>query len=210
MARFFFLHFSPSVAQQFIDRGLRLAKNSAPLTMLAGMSEEIREDRAAVIPNYSSPMSRLTYAESFYRRALTLDPHLTEARLRLGRVLFLRNQREPARHELVSVTQISRDPALLYLAHLFQGALAQSVSDFQSARREYQLALELGPRYQTASIALSFVEHLAGRESAAREVMAQWQESRRSPSDESDPWWDYRSGRIDLDALAWLRAQVHQ
>ena len=94
--------------------------------------------RCDSIPERSPVSSRLSFAEAEYRLAIEGDPRLMEARLRLGRVLFLRNQRKPARQELEAVTKDSTDARLLYLGHLFLGGLDVFENDLPRARREHR------------------------------------------------------------------------
>jgi tetratricopeptide (TPR) repeat protein len=204
---------NPEGARLFIERGLKLFPRSPRLHMVSGVIQELVAHLAN--PECTGPRcdsvpvsSRLSFAESEYRLALEGDPRLMEARLRLGRVLFLRNQRKPARQELDAVTKDSTDARLLYLGHLFLGGLDVFENDLPRARREHEAALQAAPEYLTPYIALSFVEQMSGRESHAREVLAI---SATLPKMlVNDPWRDYQNGGLDLESLQWLRARVHR
>ena len=208
---------NPEGARLFIERGLKLFPRSPRLHMVSGVIQELvahlaspecTGPRCDSVPERSPVSSRLSFAEAEYRRALEGDPRLMEARLRLGRVLFLRNQRTPARQELDAVTKDSTDARLLYLGHLFLGGLDVFENDLPRARREYEAALQAAPEYLTPYIALSFVEQMSGRESHAREVLAI---SATLPKMlVNDPWRDYQNGGLDLESLQWLRARVHR
>ena len=150
----------------------------------------------------------LGQAEAEYRRGLDLDHQAVEARLRLGRVLFLQNRRTQAREELETVLQTSTNVRLLYLAHMFLGGMDDYESDFTHARLEYGAALKLAPGFQTPYIALSFAEQMTGASSKARQTAGAMVDLPRSV--DADPWWEYQSGGLDADTLLWLRARVQR
>jgi tetratricopeptide (TPR) repeat protein len=206
----------PGSASAYIDRGLLLFKNDARLRMLAGAIDEMRShiadgnlhDREMV--RLTPPGGRRTvmFAEINYRRAIDLDPKLDEARLRLGRVIFLRNDPNAARVELKRVARDSSLPRLRYLAHLFLGAVGEYQNDLTTARDEYREALVIGPGCQTPYIALAFVESALGHEGTARDLMARY--AAVSVEASPDPWSFYQNGGIDEESLGWLRERVFQ
>jgi hypothetical protein len=204
----------PRTASLFIDRGQRLFKNDARLHMLAGAADEMRShiadgnvhDRQTIRLTPPSGSRTLLLAESNYRRALELDHTLDEARLRLGRVFFLRNDPKAAHVQLEPVARGSARPRLRYLAHLFLGAVAEYQHDLAGARLEYHDALAICPECQTPYISLTFVEQALGHNEAARDLMARY--AALSPDAAADPWWFYQNGGIDEESLDWLRQQV--
>lgn len=206
----------PTGASAYIDRGQRLFKDDARLHMLAGAVNELRShfadsnlhDRVTVRLTPPGGRRPLVLAESSYRRALDLDSSLDEARLRLGRVISLRNDQKAARVELDRVARHAAVPRLQYLAHLFLGALAEYQTDFAAAQVEYRAALAIGPACQTPYIALTFVEEALGHDVAARDLMARY--AAVSTEAALDPWWFYQNGGIDEESLIWLRQQVRQ
>ena len=204
----------PLNASRVIDAGRRHFKNNATLKMLEGVVEEMRghimnsnlHDVRTITAMTPTPARlRLNYAQACYRDALKLDPHLAEARLRLGRVLYLRNEPRPAQAELETVAATATEPRLAYLAHLFLGAVAQQQNDRDSARRHYEQAIAIAPEHQTAYIALSFLEDMSGDAARAQRVVAE----RPMPAsrDNDDPWWEYQNGGVDMAAYEWLRAE---
>ena len=155
---------------------------------------------------YNDVWQRLLVAETSYRRARSLDPQMFEARLRLGRVLFLKRDMDAARREFESVANGAADERLSYLAHLFLGGVHQFQNDVADARLEYEAALRLAPQYQTPYVALSFLEQMAGRQARASELQTALA-ALPAPA-ARDPWWDYQNGMFDEDVLTWLRAHV--
>jgi tetratricopeptide (TPR) repeat protein len=206
----------PTSASAFIDRGLRLFKNDAQLHMLDGAINEMRShiadsnlhDRETVRLTPPGGRRTLVLAETSYRRALDLDAALDEARLRLGRVISLRNDPKAARTDLERVARDAVIPRLRYLAHLFLGAVAEYQHDLATARAEYREALAIGPTCQTPYIALTSVEEAMGHDVAARDLMARY--AALSADAAPDPWWFYQNGGIDEESLGWLRKQVLQ
>ena len=186
--------------------------------MLAGTTEETLahfEDPECTGPGCDDrgPRSRapqmLVRAESEYRRALQLDEQLAEARLRLGRVLFLANQRSRAREELTVVAQRPADPGIHYLAHLFLGGVAAYENDFAGARREYETAMSLLPEHQTAYVALGFAEQMTGALARSRETVSTM--ATRLRTARSDPWLAYQNGgEVNADSLEWLRKEAQR
>jgi hypothetical protein len=184
--------------------------------MLAGAADEMRShiadgnlhDRETIHLTPPGGRRTLLFAESNYRRALELDPLLDEARLRLGRVLFLRNDPKAARVQLEPVARRSARPRLRYLARLFLGAIAEYQNDLAGARLEYHEALAFCPECQTPYISLTFVEQALGHGEAAHDLMARY--AALSPDAAADPWWFYQNGGIDEESLDWLRQQVLQ
>ena len=205
----------PDLAVPFIERGLRLFGDDARLRMLTGVVEEMRahiengnlHDRKVIASRtFNEARQMLAVAESHYRHARTLDPQMLEARLRLGRVLFLQRDMESARQELQAVASSAAPAQLAYLAHLFLGALHEFRNAMAEARREYEAALLLGPAHQTPYIALSFLERMSGRPTRSSELL-ETLAALPKPAP-ADPWWDYQNGMFDEDVLLWLRAQI--
>jgi tetratricopeptide (TPR) repeat protein len=158
------------------------------------------------LPAMSPARRTLLFAESHYRRALEFDPALEEARLRLGRVLSLRNDLKGARLELEPLARSAALPRIRYLAHLFLGAVAEYQNDLAAARVAYLDALSIGPDCQTPYIALTFVEQAMGHGDSARALMARY--AALSKDTTRDPWWAYQNGGIDAESLVWLRQQA--
>ena len=89
---------------------------------------------AGVVIDVPSERSNLRHAEAFYRRALELDPGLTEARIRLGRVLGLQGHHEEAIRELQRADGSGAGPLLQYCAALFLGADEEALGHIDRAR----------------------------------------------------------------------------
>jgi len=148
----------------------------------------------------------LEAAAAEFRRALAIDPHMAIARLHLGWV-YVQLQDDRAREDLTAALADARNDRERYLAHLFLGGLAERQSRFDEAAQEYERARQLCPACQTPYIASSRIEMARGRSEQARELAHQFAALERV---EDDPWWTYRFGTPDDEALTWLRAEAHR
>ena len=147
-----------------------------------------------------SARGELRVAETFFRQALTIDPGLTEARVRLGRVLGLQGRHADAATELRQALATTQDSLLRYYAELFLGGEAEALGHFAQARRSYQRAEGLYPRAQSPLLALS---RLANRSGARAGALSAIQAMLLVAGDAGDdPWWAYHvvQGRT-ADAL---------
>jgi hypothetical protein len=150
--------------------------------------------------------STLEMARADFAKAVRLAPMLLEARLRLGRVRLLAGDEDDARREFATILANGRAPAALrYLAHLFDGARAESDKQWADARQAYEQARLLIPDAQSALLGLSRLADVSRDAATARH----WVDSSLSaPSDRVDPWWQYAKGQaaqLDQRRLAFRR-----
>ncbi|HYU41128.1 MAG TPA: VWA domain-containing protein [Vicinamibacteria bacterium] len=159
--------------------------------------------------------THLPKAEELYRRVLSSAPGQVEARLRLGRTLFLqgRNPEAIAEMDLVLAGRPSAAEALL--AQLFAGAALEAAGETAQALARYEKALALDPRSRVAEMASVRLLARAARASEARAQMARLigRTDEAQPADE--PWWRYRLAGFGEDAgfeerMARLRDEVHR
>jgi VWFA-related protein len=160
-----------------------------------------------------SEKSELRKAEKLFRRALTAEPALVEARIRLGRVLHLLGQPEDAARELrqAVATLLSGDGSaaspdsrlLLYLAEMFYGAAAEELGQRARAQASYARAAELYPDAPSPRLALSQLALHDNDQAAALDAVQRAMQPPPGGRDRDDPWWRYHAiqGR---DASAWF------
>jgi tetratricopeptide (TPR) repeat protein len=216
-ASLFLSNADPQGAKSVAERGVRRFSRSPQLVMLLGIASEMAAhqlDSECSRPRCEARGTRtgsaiaamLGAAEGHYRRALEFDGTFAEARLRLGRILFLQDKRKPAREELEAIANGADDVRLQYLAHLFLGELDKDEGNLVAASREYAAAMKAAPEYQTPYVALSFIEQMLGQTTRARETL----DVMTGPlhTDTDDPWWAYEGGAVDGGALEWLRAEI--
>jgi len=143
----------------------------------------------------NTQLMRLKDAEKYYREALKLDASLSEARLRLGRVLQQRGLMQDARNELEMVfSQPDVPPAIRYLASMFlidvleaQGNPASSLARARDLVRRY-------PECQSSHLALSRALEARGQRDQALAALAPlWKEEDVRQC--VDPWWGYYLGQ---------------
>lgn len=221
VASFFLSNTNPEAATPWLERGAALSRADSKLKgalawldVTKGVATEMAihildpECRRAGCesrgPRSPVPGWRAA-AEASYRRALSLDPGLAEARLRLAGVKMLQNDRKTARVELQRALVDATTTRQRYLARLFLGEIEQVEKNLVAARNEYEAARVAAPGYQTPYVALGFVAQLLGESDGLHNLAAA---AARPEERERDPWWGYRNGALDEEALAWLRAQV--
>ncbi|MEZ5287495.1 MAG: hypothetical protein R2712_22380 [Vicinamibacterales bacterium] len=206
-----------------VERALRVAPAAAYLHVVAGEVEELEalqqdgdiaqdgrgSQRRMLIAARASmeALARLSLAERAYRQAVRLDPALVRAQVRLGRVLFLRDEPEATawleRGLAAAGVRTDRVLALLFLsdarAHAGRG---------DDARGLLAEARALAPGAQAPWLALAQLEELSGHPAAARSIVREALTTAAPVAD--DPWIDYRGGALNQEALAWLRSRVRR
>ena len=130
-------------------------------------------------------------AETFFRKALALQPDYLEVRVRLGRVLSLQGKQAEAVTELDRVDTESTSPSLKYFANLFRGDAERALDHADRARKSYESAVALYDRSQAARIALGHLLRESGDRAGALAAIepALAEPAPRAPAD--DPFWDY-------------------
>ena len=151
-------------------------------------------------------------AERYFRRALQIDPSLTEAHVRLARLLTVRGRHAEALTEAGAALAAKPDPVVEFLAHMFAARATRALGRLEDAADHYAKARALFPGAQSAAIGASQVALLRADVSGATTAIRQLGGRGSKPDLESDPWWGYRlaSGRTSnalLDAMWKMVAQ---
>jgi tetratricopeptide (TPR) repeat protein len=161
-------------------------------------------ERAIVVAGVRSAREELRQAQRFFRQAVEHNPRLTEARIRLGRVLELSGQAQEAAAELRRASAEADNGLLHYYAELFLGQAEQALGHRDAAREAFEHAARLYPRAQSPSLALS---QLARRYDDRGGALGALQLVLTLPGDErsrEDPWWYYHGTHVP-DASTLLR-----
>jgi VWFA-related protein len=143
-----------------------------------------------------------------YREALRLSPGLLEARLRLGRVLWLDGKRDEAARELAAVAEApSRDGR--QLAHLFLSRIEDERGRAAEALAHAEAAVAARPTWQSGLLALADLQRRAGRSREASATAARAVALPDEPASE-DGWLQYNRGARAraLATLGAMRAMV--
>jgi tetratricopeptide (TPR) repeat protein len=157
-----------------------------PDVLLAlGAIEEARIDAlAAAVPLEARPLGSdslpllqrqaardrlLREIEARYRAVLVARPEDHEARLRLGRVLQLRGDRQAALH--LEQVAASAGGALKALAFLFLGEWHDGAGHLKEAIAAYRQAAAAAPRSQSTAVALAQALFRSGDPAGARETV---------------------------------------
>ncbi len=173
-------------------RRVRDPHGDPPLLLLAfGATEEMgwaiheEEDAPADVDG------DLKDAERYYRQAFVMSPDLIEARLRLGRILALRN--DDGAMKVFEQIGESIEAPYQYLARLFQGEMYERAGKLADAERQYLAAVAIISESQSAFIALAHARHAQGaRAQAAQDVRVTT--GARAVPDTADPWFWYSRG----------------
>ncbi|HEV7499999.1 MAG TPA: tetratricopeptide repeat protein [Vicinamibacteria bacterium] len=171
----------PDDAQLLLDLGSVIEEKATVGASLAGAAHE--GDAAGLQDEFRKAQRELT-------QAVSRDPNLVLAKVRLGRVLWRLGQTALAQKTLQEAITSARSPRPAYLAHLFLGQVYEDAHRLDQAAAEYRRALEIDPRAQAAAVALSHALLLAGDVEGSRRVLAGGLASapRRSTP---DVYWDY-------------------
>jgi tetratricopeptide (TPR) repeat protein len=137
-----------------------------------------------------SEEDELRKAERLFRESLEHDPSMTEARIRLARVLSRRARHQEAIAELRRATTETRNRLLLYYGNMFLGADAVALGLVDEARQAYARAADLYPLAQSPPLAIGNLAAGLGNRAEALSAI-QPVLDRDEPQLADDPWWSY-------------------
>lgn len=200
-------------AEAHLARGRALFPDDAVLTFYTAVVFETYADPGiqrvlATLPPSAShstdPAREWQRAEALFRRALALDPSMTEARMRLAQVVGSLNRHREAVDLLVDARGRRQSPALSFLTHLLLGRELRALDRPADALASYEQAMALYPGASSARFGASQLTLMRGDASSARSLL-QVLETRSNAAERDDPWWRY-SILHDPSADEWLTA----
>jgi tetratricopeptide (TPR) repeat protein len=162
---------------------------------------------ARIAQSHLSRVGELHELRARYQ-ALTRQPALAaEAHLRLALVTFRLAERDEALRHLQTAQELARDPHIVYLVHLFTGAIRDRQGLDEQAIDAYRSALNIVPRAQSATSLLVARLFAVGRQAEAAVLADAFFAGGDPPV---DPWRLYRFGDFRLlpGYLAQLRAEA--
>jgi tetratricopeptide (TPR) repeat protein len=186
----------------YIAEAKKLFPRDAELLLLEGAGHEMLSGLTVATVQLYDSMGRPTSSEDIDEarelrlaaaaigEAVTAHPELTEARLRLGRILYRRGDLAGAVRELEAIKAATKVAQLKYLANVFLGLVYSSRGELARAAEVYREAIAVNPDGQVAIVGLSEVEYLSGRVKEASRLMTDV--LNRVLKD--DPWWAYQMG----------------
>jgi len=195
-----------------LDRARQLFPGDADLLLYSGSLHECMATprvQAAALPtqpgfssSIRSARAELQQAESFFRQAVKSDPTLTEARVRLGRVLDLLGRHQDGASELRRSASETEDALLLYYADLFLGQADLALGRLDEARSAFERAASWYPRAQSPRLALSQLARQVGDRAGALAAMEHVLDLPAAEGEREDPWWYYNEVHVpDSDHL---------
>jgi len=146
-----------------------------------------------------SVRNSLTDAERFFTRAVTLDPRMSEAHVRLAYVRALLGRYAEAEAVLKNMP-LAGDVEVTYYAAIVWGLTLDGLNRLDEAAAAYEQALTLFPYAQSANLAMSVVQRKRGDTFGSVEL------AKRAIAPElvaADPFKRYRYGRGRNVADAW-------
>ena len=206
VASMYTAHNRLDTAEVYVRDGISLYARDARLMVARGAIREMLVTNAATeARTEASRASRMIQAASAdFLRAISYDPALAIAHLHLGWVRLLANDDRCAADFETALARADEDTTR-YLARLFLGRFTERHDRLEAARAHYEQALQLGPSYQTAYVALSRLEEALGHSARARELAERYT---ALPEKLEDPWWNYHLGGFDQGSLDWLRHEA--
>jgi tetratricopeptide (TPR) repeat protein len=172
-----------------------LFRGACALETLSSPSVRVAIDSIALPPrerfDVPSAGACAHQAEEIFRRALAADPGMSEARVRLARLLGDRGQHEQARDELLRVSVDDAGAVGRYFVALFLGREQEALLREDQARAAYEKAVSACPSAQSPLLALARLEHRLGNRPAALDAMARLWRLPTAVRDRDDPWFQY-------------------
>jgi hypothetical protein len=214
---------SPRGGDPRLARGVLLECLASPRGQVVPAALLPREEREAcgaaiasnpapgrVITQYLTP--KLNYgcstgAEREYRAALSRNPDLAEARVRLAFLALRRGDQPGSQDEraLAGVGQARADTQLAYLSSMSLGLLEERRHNPSGAAAHYERARAIGPGWPSASYAIAamFLQQRAAEQ--ARDLLVA-----KTSSDRSDPWYRYSCEVITASVATELERRLQR
>ena len=160
-------------------------------------------DNGVFVRGIDNARTELRRAEALLQKALTADPGLVAARLRLGRVVMQQQRWDEGVKHVERALAETQDPMHRYFANLFAGDAKLALGNPEEAQRSYERALTIFPDAQAPRLGLAAAFAVAGDREAAVAAVLPTLTKRPDGRGEDEPWWMYYDSNLD-DAAALL------
>jgi tetratricopeptide (TPR) repeat protein len=213
------LHGELAEATPHLDRALKLFPSDAHILFSAGcFHERLASRRIQRVVQRDKGMrtavggraENLDRAVRLLRKALDADATLTEARVRLGRILFERGALEEASERLRPPTGHPDAAPVAYYRALFLGAVEETLGNRPASEAAYREAMGLFPRAQSPRLALALIAITHGAGQLDDDLLTPLRSASTADDRLGDPWWAYPlcEGRYAEALLTRLRRAI--
>ena len=202
----------PRLEEYLSRRGSTQGFGEAPRASRKGPAPTMEDSFTFIVPKPSASRGglprvtriELEVAERELRRALTLDPTLHEARIRLAHVLGRLGDDRQAVEVVRPALEAPLPPFLEFYAAIVLGRSAEQLGQYDEAGSAYARAAACFPGAESASIGLSRVALAQGRAADGLKILVD--AVGPSATEPPDPWLDYLryhepDGETQLKAL---------
>jgi hypothetical protein len=200
-----------SSAKPHLEHGLELLPRDARLHLQAGcyhqasagptvlsvlrmqqrLADRVPLNKRAGLTLVGTPQFHWKNAERQLREAVTLDPDLVEARVRLGLALLQLDRPDDAAVELRRAVAGKPDGEPAYFAHLLLGQAEERLGHDQAADASYERAAAIRPDARSPRLARVAIARRNGdRDGAWRDLRALIMPPVTRQT-EVDPWWQF-------------------
>jgi hypothetical protein len=152
---------------------------------------------ATQVKPIDDPKAEWRAAGARFEKALSIDPGLTAARIRLAHVRGVEDRHEDAATELRRCVGEPLSPLMQYYAWLLLGREERALGRRDAAREAFARAMALCPGAQSPRLGLSLLARDAGDRATALGALDLL--SKRA-SMGVDPWWAYSRGASPAEA----------
>jgi len=154
-------------------------------------------DNGVFVRGIESAARELRRAEGLLQKALSADPTLVTARLRLGRVIMQQQRWKEGLTHVERALAETKDPMLGYFANLFAGDAELALGNTDEAQRSYERALTLFPDAQAPRLGMAAALSVGGDREAAVAAVLPTLTKRPDGRGEDDPWWMYYDSNME-------------
>jgi hypothetical protein len=145
-------------------------------------------------PTKPSAKARAAEAASLFERALAIDPHFAEARVRWARLLELDKRWADAQRQIALALSDQPERQVAFFAHLFAARAANGLGEATEAEAHITQALALFPEAESAILEASDTALTHSDPVLAKSRLMSLADPSHDTSPAADPWLRYPLG----------------